>query len=485
MRESAIQYFQYLKSGMFLSAFTRMMLTICLTILVFMPAYGEVLITESDGSGSYDLIWNNCSFADIQRDIHTRLDQHSFAQVLNQESSIQSGNMKNQPPNLFSLTAGIHYGRDHMYIGDTPVFYPFALPSLSEAAVATAGKLINSLTPAQRSMHKSRGYLPFEELSGGQQQYVYFLAITFKKNVQYPEPELSKKLSESMIVLALDPSIHYEYDYIDENGKSVNTSSGFYCDREVSNNFWRTRLKGQMDASRSNAEATTKPGVDAPGGSTVFSLDGIYTLADLLKKVDDGSGTVKIQSDAAKVMIEAHCDMTGASIARACAVATGMDWQYLDDCWHLAAVSVFDSIRMYGKNVDINTYTREYERQIPAIQKMAYKREMVLLTDPAWKTDFNLGNVLDGKSIDWNTLSADQQDYLREGAMMSDFVSSPKRNLTEKLPQLKLSWHPNIRMFIITEDGILYHDWLRFKPLFPPEGEKEYLSQDTDTKKPK
>lgn len=438
------------------------MLVVCLVIGVATSGFGSLVVVKSDSPGSYDATWSDCTFSQALKELHDQFDLHSFAQILDKESNPESDGVQKELLSLLPITLGHYYRRDFMYVGTIPVFYPFQLPALRQARDMVASQLITSLTPKQLKMHKSKGFLPFTELNDKQRERSSYLARTVTPNVQYPEPELSEKLWESAIIVTMTPMIYYEFDYIDEQGRIAKASSSFSSDRKVSEDFLMENILGQIEAYHLNTASITNPGMDVPGDSTVISLDGTYTLAELLRKINGSSGSIQAEGDPNKIRIEAHCDMTAASLARACGIATGMDWQRQKDGWRLAVDSALQSFNSYGRSVDGSNYTSEYEKQIPAMRKIAYQGNMVLVIDQAWNENFDLRKVLDGEPILWTALTPDQQAYLKSEAAMFDATESPTKNVVANLPKMKLSWHPNIKMYIVTKDGALYDEWLRF-----------------------
>lgn len=453
------------------------MFVIYLVITITTSGFGSIVVAETGSQDVYDVLWNDCTFTQALKELHAKLDIHSFAQVLDNETAPTAYEKKGELLSLIPTTLGHYYGRDFKYIGKTPVFYPFQLSKLNEAQNMIAGQLIASFTPEQLDMHKLKGFLPFTELNDDQQDLASFLARTFTQNLQYPEPELSRIMQESAIIMAITPSIEFEYNQIDEKGRTLKTGSSFRCDWKSSEDFWKGRLAGQLEASNLNIAAMTNPGADVPGDKEIHSLDGTYTLVELLDKLKEPSGSIRVEGNPNKIRIEAHCDMTAVSIARACAFATGMDWHRQNDGWYLAVDSAIQAISSFGRSVDSNAHIKEYERQIPAMQKIAYQGNMVLADDQVWQVNFDLKKVLDGTPILWSSLTPDQQDYLKAEAAIHNKTGSPAWDLVTDLPNMKLNWRTNIKFCIITKDGILYHEWLRFQPLFPPEGERDFLNQ--------
>lgn len=461
------------------------MLIICLMIGVAASGFGDLVVEKSDSPGLYDVTWSNCAFTQALKDLHSQFDIQSFAQILDSERTSSTDGTKEQLLNLVAVTMGYSFGRDYTSIGTTPVFRPVQLPGLSSARDMVAGQLIASFNPRQLQIHRSKGLLPFGELIDQQQEQVSYLVRTFTHHTQYPEPELSQRLQKSAVIMTIVPVMDFKFEHVDEQGRTVKMGSGFYCDRNFSEDFWKAKASGQLEAYHLNTASMTNPGPDVPGDSAVHSLDGTYTLAELLRKVKDSSSSIKVEGDENKIRFEAHCDMTSASIARACGIATGMDWHREKDGWYLAADSVPQAISAFGTTVDSSVYIREYERQLPAIQKIAYQGNMILAADKVWQTNTTLQEMLQGASVRWDALTPDQQAYLKIGAEMYNRTGSPFPGLVAGLPNLKLSWLPNIKLYIVNGDAALYTEWLRFEPMFPPEGEKDFLNPKPDAADPK
>lgn len=457
---------------------TGFILIICLTILITASGFAELVVEKSDSQGSYDFTWGSTPFAEALRDLNAQFEIQSFTQIMDNERAPSANGIKGQLLSIIAMIMGNCFGRSYSSIGTTPVFRPIQPQTLSGPSgerEMVAGQLIASFTPQQIKMHKSKSLLPFAQLTEKQQQQVSYLVRTFTHHTQFPEPELSQRLQQSAVIMTIVPEINGECDYIDGKGQTGKFNSGFYCDRNFSQDFWMAKAAGQLEAYHLNTASMTNPGADVPGDAEVHSLDGTYTLAGLLKMVKDSSGDIRVDGDPDKIRFEAHCDFTSASIARACAIATGMNWHREKDGWYLASDSIAQITNPSMNCADLNIYINEYDKQLPAIQKMAYQGNMILAIDKVWQK-VNLNEMLDADPLLWDDLSPEQQSYLKVGAeMYSKTPGLP--DMAPYLPKMKLTWHPNIKLYVVTNGDALYVEWLRFEPMSSPDGPKRFYGK--------
>ncbi|HEY3298296.1 MAG TPA: hypothetical protein VGK34_06530 [Armatimonadota bacterium] len=446
-------------------AFQRLVFTVLIAAAAVTSAGAGVTITKSSIPDCYDLSWSG-EFTEILRQIHAECNQHSFAQVLKNATPPSENERKGSFISLMCVDLGHYYGRQFVWIGDIPVFTPTEMPSPKGACEAFSGQLVASLTPSQRATHKSQGCIPFSELTNQQQEIVAFLARNNTDIAPCPEPEFTKRLWESGLVVALEPSMWVYFQSVNETGKLIQEDFGTYCNEEVTTKFWEKHSPGQLSAGKLFSEAVTNPGPDAPGDSNMHPLDGVYTLRQLLQMVEKEG--IRTEVDADTIKIEAHCDMTGAALARACAVSTAMDWHKEADGWYLAYDSIYKNLNDFGTSQQQGDYfTRQYDEALPAIRQMAYDGDMIFVADAPWHENFDLKCILDQRAMTWSELTTSQQAYLRKGTERYLIAYPPKTalyaNLMSDLPAHTFKWQPHMKLYVLTKDGILYHEWLPFQ----------------------
>lgn len=447
-------------------------IVILLATIISLPAAAEITITKADyPPNSYDITWDG-EFADVLSRIYTECGSESFAMITDKDTITETKTEKGEMPSLLAVMVSYPYNRSFMWVGNVPVFTPSPLPSMDEACRMYSGKLIASLSPEQRETHKSSGGVPFSELTEEQKSMVAFLSRYCENTPPCPEPEFTKRLQDSRVVVMLSPGILYNFEYCDTDGRQQKTYERAACSSESRLKLIWDAGPMQMSAKKMFSNFMTSPGSDVPGDSRTHTLNGTYTLADLLKMIDPAGFST--EADADSVLISAHCEMTGAAIARACSVATFMTWRRDRGGWHLAHDDTYKKLKeSEDAAAKSGTYRKEFEDCVPAIKQMASSGEMKLLFDDPWPGNFGLQFILGEGFMKWDDFNQSQQEYLKERNKRVYIPELPESDIykgqTPNLPTCTYRWNPMLDLYIMNGDGILYHDYMHLWPVRPQE----------------
>jgi len=362
----------------------------------------------------------------------------------------------------FANTAAAHVGynwdRDCRQIGKVIVFYPYRLSAVTGARYAVSARLAVSLTSAQMDTMSAEGGVAFQSLTNEQKQLARYLVETETiLGHQFPEPELSKRLAKARVILGLHPFIFYSYS----SAPNTTTSSGFYLSSKAEGDLYAKWAPGQIAAGRMAVEAQMKPGPDAPGDSTELELRGIYSLADILKMIQERSDAPLVAQDADKTRMAAYCKLPAAALARACAVALGTAWRKDNGKWVLGSDEATGAFSLYASSKNSNDYYAEYSKLQPRLTPLARSGKCVYIADEDW-ADLNwFTDMVDKKTVPYNELTQPQQDHLQK-AREAQIEAYKHYNMPE-LPNLKMNWDPNLKLYIATDDAILYDEWLDYE----------------------
>ncbi|MCL5102850.1 MAG: hypothetical protein M1133_01875 [Armatimonadetes bacterium] len=448
-----------------MSIITKLSLVALLAILACGPAWSGLVAVQSQEIYTYDFDWSGCTLAEALEGLYTQFRVPTLAALLISDKlrAPQQFPMRTQPqcvpPALASLC-----DRDSTFLDRTTVFYPCELTALRWAMESAAARLAASLSSSQIKSVKEDGGVAFEELSSEQQEIIRFLAgARAFRGPQFPEPELTKRLKQSKVKLLLHLRVSFKLDSALSNGRKFSDSSSFPCESNASAKLWERWVPGQLEAHRLSATAKTSPGSDAPGDESVVELDRIYTVKDLIGRIEpEAEGTLNCDAELEKTSISAYCTMTTAALARACATATGTQWRKDGDNWLLTKGQMDLALANYGPKKS-QEYMKACFAMKPALERLVRNGDISLLADEEWADLDPLSEVLTEQPVRWERLTANQQDYLRKKAKQHGDAYSYPVDLAAELPSLKMKWHPSLKLYVATEDAILFDEWLGYK----------------------
>ncbi len=421
-------------------------------------ALAEVKV-EKLGEDYYNLAWKGTTLEEILPDLYDQTGAQTFG--------LSTGAVKNVDVkgwlamgSTAAPSVGHHWDRDSRQIGKVTVFFPFRLSALHSVRELVTARLAVSLTSAQMDAMSSEGGVAFSALTEEQKGMVRYLASSEAiRGFQFLEPELSKRLAESRVILSFHPMISFHYP----SGTGGTSGSGFYLDSESEQALYRKWAPGQLEAGKMTTSALTGPGADVPGGATEYELRGIYTLADVIKLISrSSSGPVVMPKNARELKIMAYCKLSAAALARACATALGTSWRNDGGKWVLGSDDAAGVFSYYASSKAANDSWSEYRKLQSKLAPQARSGKCVYIADEPWTDQERFLDMFEKKPLLLSDLNEAQVAYLQK-AWQQHVKAHKLQDKMPELPLLHMNWDPNLKLYIATENAVLYSEWLDYE----------------------
>lgn len=416
-------------------------------------AYCQFTAEPSQGGVTHDCDWSRCTLQQALQETYDRFDVPSMAVLLAKEKlpTMSHWPWRTTTSYLPGLVAS-SVGRDCTYVGKVSVFRPCSLEALGWAMGYGARRLTASITDSQLQTHMDQGGIPYNSLTSEQQEWVrYLIRASRKPEAALPEAQLASLLDNAKLVLAIHAKMSWDHK---------NRSSGFYCDNKASQTLWKRWASGQAKAWESAEKAQTEPGPDVPGGSSVCELSSVYKLQELVAMIGKSDGSsVSCEPGAGSTQVAAYCKITAAGLARACAVAAGMEWRKDGDKWQLAAGTAQESLATYSPDKG-SDYVRGWDAFKTRIREIMKSGKVFLVADSVWKDDQTFQRMMDMEVVKLGELTEAQQDYLKRS---HESHSEAYRETSGPLPdisELEIWWDPGLKIYIPSGDWILHSEWV-------------------------
>lgn len=445
-----------------------MRFAVCLLAVVMLcgPVECALHIGEPDGNKQRDMSWTDATMEEVIKGL-ADLGVRMIAALpdAGDAGALQSRKQFKALPEHSIADLASSWERDLEYMGTVNILLPYKLHSLQWGRQAVSSYLIASLSPEQLAEIKTSGGVPFDTLTAQQKNYVRYLAMA-DRGPRFPEPELSMRLDESKVILALHANLAWSYEIKDVNGIVDRYESEFGCARTAAAKLWRQWAPGQLEAHKLIEKAGMTPGPDAPGSADVVELAGVYRLQDLIKQImTESRASVTCDPSIKDMRIAAYCSLTSAGLARALASATGMEWMYDGRTWKLAKGAIGEILAQYGTG-KYDEYQAAIDKFKPERKKIAQSGICTIVADEVWNTPEMAADMVDQRPLYWDSLTPGQQEYLRE--TVEDYLKYNSKylngyDLAGNLPYLKMWWEPSLSIYIATDDSILYSEWLLYR----------------------